>query len=1024
LVRRKAQLISTGNESAYFELLREKSLLSWLLEPDELSSLLRNYPPISVAAGAVVFSEGEVASDLIIVLSGKVDLQSKSHRGDAIEMGSLTGGRSANLHALVRSLPYEYSGIAAEDSELVRVPWRTFENAVKRSPAIEPYLLAITEDPVIRSIAKEVGDVGCSQKFRVELLGSLKDLSLKSQSWVLQQGQMPEFAFMLVSGSLQSYSKPQNGKVATLCPVPARTWIAWSECEGATPVTQSYRSTGTSRIIALPVKVLADLRVRFPKDFHAYGEWVRKAVQGSHVDYDGPREEVEVDKLFPEAPVRKRLLRWSYPWVPQENQMDCGPACLAMISKFYDHEVPIQHWRNEVFTNKEGTSLFDLAKGAERAGFSTHGLYVEDLSELEASSLPAIAIRRYHFVVIYKITAKEVVIGDPGAGVIRMPLREFHAGFENAVLLLRPTDAFFGVPQPSVGNGHYLQLFQGYGRELSLVLACSVLWVVFSLFPPLLMQIIMDEVLAKKDLAMLAYALGLVAVVTVLQAGMGWLRSYYVAYMTSKFDFRATSAFLRKMFSLPYSFFANRHVGDFTRRLSEMERLREFLTNEALSTFLSLLTLGVYGVVLVSYSPLIALVTFAVAPILVLISMLFTQRLRQTYFEAFASRAEEESLLNDLIRGVPTIKALAAEVPARWRMEERNVKTLRSQYRFALSAAALGAISEAYGKLARLGLMGGAAYLAVRGEMTPGQIVSLSVLVNHVIDPFQNLATTWSKVQELRSAMTRLNDIFLAPSEASEKKNALTKQRMRGEIEFQDVWFRYGGDSSDWVLKGVSFKIEPGRKVAVVGPSGSGKSTIANLLLRLFEPTRGQIFIDGRDYREYDLEWLRGQVGLILQESHLFNGTVAENIAFGDPQPDERRVRESAALANAHDFIMKKPKGYEYIVTHGGFGLSGGEKQRVSCARAFYSNPPILILDEATSALDGVAEKDLLKGLLGASKERTVLSIAHRFTTARYFGEVLVMNGGKVVAFGSHEHLEQNSELYRALFGLGSENAA
>lgn len=1002
--------------------LMEQSMLGLLLKPDELQSALKNYPPTVVEKGALIFEEGEAADDLIIVVTGQVQLLAKSTQ---IEVGSLSAGRSANLYSLIRNLPYQYSGEAAVTTTYLRIPWRLFENVLKRSPTTGHYLRLITEYPLIRSLAKEVIEIDCSAEFRVNLLGNIQSVRLDTHSWVFQQDQIPSFAFMLMTGSLHSYHKTGTNKVASLSLVPARTWIAWVEALKKTPIGYSFRSTSKSHILGIKAKVLEKLQEQFPADFQKYSQWVEKATlskKGPERDHE--REDADLTQPFLQAPKRKWYLRFSFPWVAQENEMDCGPACLTMISKFYDNEIPVQYWRNQVYTNREGTSLFDLAKGAEQNGFSTHGLYVEDLNEIESSMLPVIAVRQYHFIVIYKIESLHVVVGDPSLGIRKMTMGEFYKGYEQAILLLRPTESFFDVTVPASGYGHYRQLFHGYTREMLLVLTCSVLLVVFSLFPPILMQIVMDEVISKKDVHLLVFALSTVGIVTVMQAGMTWLRSYYISYVTAKFDFRAMSSFLRKMFSLPYAFFATRHVGDFTRRLSEMERLREFLTGNMLSTFLDLLTLVIYGVVLTIYSPFIAFLTFLIAPMLVGISMLFSNKLRKAYMDAFTSRSEEESLLNDLIRGVPAIKALTAEVAARWRLEEKIVATLKSRYKFSMTATALNSISGAYGTLCRLGLMGIAAYLGIKGELTPGQVVSISIFVNFVIAPFQGLANTWSGVQELKSAMMRLNDIFLAPSEKSVSQGRLSKQRLRGEIEFQDVWFRYGGDSSEWVLKGVSFKIEPGQKVAIAGPSGSGKSTIANLLLRLFEPTQGQIFIDGHDYKEYDMTWLRNQIGLILQDSSLFYGSIADNIAFGDPKAEEQQIIESAKLANAHDFTMSKPAGYDYIISHGGFGLSGGEKQRIACARAFYLNPPVLILDEATSALDGVAEKELITGVLNASTQRTVLSIAHRYTTARFFDHVLLMNLGKIVSFGTHSRLRQESELYSSLFGLDGEDVA
>lgn len=1005
-----------------FSLLKDQSLLGWLITDEELLTILQEFTVSEARAGEVIFKEGTLAVELIIVIAGEVNLLSASSHTEHIETGVLCEGRSANLHALVRQLPYQYSGVAARDVKYYRIPWSRFSKVLKDSPTTENYLKLITEDAVIQSLAKEISEIGCSQKFKVGLLGRVQTLNLASQSWILQQGNIPNFTFILINGTLQSYQKPvTEGKVATLCPVPARTWIGWNETLNQLPIGHSFRATGISKLFILENTALEELKKNFADDFQAFSAWVEQATNiRNKSGSSNEREEIDLENLFLERPRRKWKLGARYPWVAQENEMDCGPACLAMISRFHANEIPIQYWRNQVFTNRQGTSIFDLAKGAEKNGFEAHGLYLEDLDDLSASMLPVIVVRQYHFLVLYKVSPEYVIVGDPASGIRRLKRDEFYNGFENAVLLLHPTEEFNGISVPASRYGHYLKLFQGYGPELRIVLFCSALWVGFSLVPPVLLQMIMDHVLVTRDFALLYSLLAAVALITLLQSAMAWLRGYYVAYLTTKFDFRANTSFLRKMFSLPYSYFANHHVGDFTRRLSEMERLREFLTHNVLNTVLNFFTLVIYGIALACYSPLIAVVVFCISPVLVLISMLFTKMLQSSYLESFNARAEEESLLGDLIRGIPTIKALTAEVAARWRLEEKVVRTLKARHRFTLTANTLHGLTELYGKLARLSLMGLAAYLALKNQMSAGQIITISVLVNYIINPFQELAGTWAGIQEMKAAMTRLNDIFLSPSEgiANSKKNGLVKQRLRGDVEFVDVWFRYGGESSEWVLKGISFRLEPGTKIAIAGPSGSGKSTIANLMLRLFEPTQGQILIDGRDHREYDLHWLRSQLGLILQESHLFHGSVSDNIGFGDPACIEEKIIKSAIMANAHDFIMAKPAGYQYTISHGGHGLSGGEKQRISCARAFYLDPPVLILDEATSALDGVAERELLKGLLAHSKERTVLSIAHRYTTARHFNQVLLLNSGKVVGFGSHEHLARSSALYRTLFGL------
>jgi ATP-binding cassette subfamily B protein len=315
------------------------------------------------------------------------------------------------------------------------------------------------------------------------------------------------------------------------------------------------------------------------------------------------------------------------------------------------------------------------------------------------------------------------------------------------------------------------------------------------------------------------------------------------------------------------------------------------------------------------------------------------------------------------------------------------------------------------------GIVGLAAYLAIQGKMSPGQVVAVSMMAANVIGPFNMLASMWSQLQQVKMVMNRLNDVFLAESERKSSKKSLIKQRLRGEIEFRDVWFRYGGEATDWILKGMSFHIPPNQSVAIVGPSGSGKSTLAFLTAGFYEPTKGTILIDGRDYRDYDKEWLRHQVGLLLQENNLFAGSIIENIAYGDPRPDMTRVEWAAETADAKGFIMEKSSGYEYLISHGGLGLSGGQKQRLAIARILYANPTILFLDEATSALDGKSEKAITEALKISSKNRTTISIAHRYGTVKKSDFALVVDDGKMVEFGTHPDLMKAGGHYAKLFG-------
>jgi ATP-binding cassette, subfamily B, bacterial HlyB/CyaB len=1004
------------------------TLLGLFMNPTEMEELLETFPMEAVPKGKNIFSEGDNSESLFIMLSGKASLYSAKVSGKKVTVGSWTEGRSANLYSVIRELPYQYSAVASENCEIIKIPWKVLVPLMIRVEKLSNYLRLMTESAFVRNLSKEINDLGLQMNFRIQFLGRLNQSNAPAQSWILQQGNIPQFCFAVVDGAINAYEEDEYGQLNSLWELPKQSWQLWNECQKLNRAQYSYRSLTNVRIYQLSCEDLKILNNQYPEEMTKYNDWVNQATfdrkEDANNDDENRKEVDSVADLFPPLPPQAKISS-KYPVIIQYNQMDCGPACLASISKYFGNEIPIQYWREQVSTGLEGTTLFDMAKAAERLGFVCHGIRTEDLVELEKEILPFIAIRKSHYVVVYEIRRKHILIGDPAFGIRKISHKDFTDEFERNILLMKPTETFYDVKVPIKGNQHYWALLKGYGRETALVVACSIVLVMLSLFPPILSQIILDEVLSKKDINLLWFAMGIGVVIVISKALGSWIRSYYLYFITSKFDFKTHSSFIRKMFSLPYSFFSTRHVGDFTRRLSEMERVRIFFTNTVVSILIDFTTLILYGVVLFTYSPVVAVMCFIISPLLVGISMLFSKKLSTAYSNNFQSRSDQESLLTDQIKGICTIKALGAEVASRWRFEERLVKTLRSSYSFNLTSATLLTLSDAYDQTARFAMMGMSAYLGIKGDLSPGQVVALAMLVGFVIDPFNNLAKSWGGIQEIRFILTRLNDIFLAPSEdVIRNRRGLSKVKLRGEIEFQDVWFRYGGDSSEWVLKGINFKIKPGQNVAIVGPSGAGKSTISYLLARIYEPTKGQILIDGRDYREYDTSWLRTQIGLLHQETNLFYGSVAENIAYGTPKFKMSSVTQSAKLADADNFISKKAEEYDYVLSHGGFGLSGGEKQRIALARTIFSKPSILVLDEATSALDGISEKKLLEAIKESFRGLTVLSIAHRYTTVLMSEFALVISDGRIVGFGTHEQLSKKNGVYSKLFGNSRSFAA
>jgi len=983
----------------------------------EAAALLARCRVMRMKPGEQLIRQGRYPTELLIAVSGRLKTVN-AEDGAEVSAGELSEPyKPIGMDCLLRGTPYPYSVYAEQESAISIIPWKDLKSLIDRVPNLWAYLRGKAESSFLCDMDLSLEDMACSPAFRWALLGALQLESVSQETWLIKEGETPDFIFYAVSGTLQTFNKTADGSLKALWVSPNLTWQFFDACVKKTPLTHNLKAVSKVDLYKLPLHFIEALQKNHPEDFAAFAKIAARVKVEKNEEDEGGSDVEDLEDLFPAPPKPTRSWRLTYPFVMQNDEMDCAAACMAMVSKYYGNDLPIQFWRARMGTNQEGTSLFDLAKAAEKVGFVSHGLAVPDLLKIESNLFPLIALRQYHYLVVYKADAKGVLAGDPAIAVRRIPWAEFNEGFDGYVLMLKPTDQFYQEQAPVRGYRHYLGMFKGQGPELTLILAASLVLTALQMAPAFLSQFILDQVLAKQDTHLLFMVILAALVVAGMSGAVSWLRGYYISFVTARFDFAAMSAFMRKMVSLPYDFFATRHVGDFTRRLTELENVRNFVTGQLLITILSLWSLAAYSVVLFMYSPQVAGVIYISAPMLVILSVLFSRKLQRQSCEVFAHRSDQEGLVADLVKGMATVKTLGSEVASRWRFEEALVRTLRSRYNLQITDTALGSCSSFAYQLMDFSVIGLAAYMAMKGQMTPGQVISISLLAAGVIGPFYNLADIWSEIQQMRTTLDRLNDIFLSDSESRPDKHALIKQRLRGEIEFRDVWFRYGGESTDWILKGMSFRILPGQSVAVVGSSGAGKSTLALLAARLYEPTKGIILIDGRDYREYDRPWLRSQIGLLLQETSLFHGSILENIAYGDPRPDMAKVEAAAEMADAKNFIYEKSSGYDYRITHGGLGLSGGQKQRIAIARILYINPAILFLDEATASLDANSERTIVKSLKEASRNRTLISIAHRYNTVRMSDFALVIDGGKVVEMGTHAELLRQGGYYTKLFG-------
>ncbi|WP_421570134.1 type I secretion system permease/ATPase [Stenotrophomonas sp. PD6] len=541
-----------------------------------------------------------------------------------------------------------------------------------------------------------------------------------------------------------------------------------------------------------------------------------------------------------------------------------------------------------------------------------------------------------------------------------------------------------------------------YRRLLVEVLIVSFFIQLFALVTPLFYQVVMDKVLVHRGWTTLdVIAIGLVCM-AVFEVVLSGLRTYVLSHTTSKIDVELGARLFRHVLALPLAYFESRRVGDTIARVRELENIRTFLTGQALTSLLDLLFTVVFLAVMFHYSGWLTLIVVISLPLYALISAGITPVLRRRLNDKFARSADNQAFLVETVTGIGTVKAMA--------VDPRVTRTWDNQLAGYVDAgfsvtriATLGQQGvQLVQKLVAIAILFFGARLVIDGKLSLGQLIAFNMLSGQVAAPIIRLAQLWQDFQQVGISVDRLGDILNTRTELPGSRMALPP--IRGAVRFEKTVFRYRPDAPE-VLAGIDLDIQAGEVIGIVGRSGSGKSTLTKLVQRLYVPERGRVLIDGQDLALADPAWLRRQLGVVLQENFLFNRSVRDNIALGDPGMPLERVIKAATLAGAHEFISALPEGYDTRVGEQGAGLSGGQRQRVAIARALVGDPRILIFDEATSALDYESEHAVMANMRSICAGRTVLIIAHRLSTVRNANRIVVMEQGRIVESGTHAEL-------------------
>ena len=623
------------------------------------------------------------------------------------------------------------------------------------------------------------------------------------------------------------------------------------------------------------------------------------------------------------------------------------------------------------------------------------------------------------YVILAQCDAERVLIQDLSASAPRPTIEsvKLFAAQWTGELILVASRASLAGELARFDFSWFIPALVKYRGLLGEVLLISFMLQLFALVSPLFFQVVMDKVLVHKGLTTLdVLVTGLVAVV-VFESGLNGLRSYVFSHTTSRIDVELGARLFRHLVQLPLAYFQSRRVGDSVARVRELENIRSFLTGNALTVLLDVVFSVVFIAVMLFYSATLTLIVLVSLPLYFSLSLAVVPILRKRLDVKFARGAENQAMLVETITGIQTVKASALEPSFGRRWDNQLAAYVSASFRTQNLASWAHEGVNLIGKLVNAAMLWYGAHLVMKSEMTVGQFVAFTMFAQRVAQPIMRMAQLWTDFQQTGISMARLGDILNTRTEVP-PASAAQLPAVKGRVDLDNVTFRYRPEAAP-VLHGISLEVNAGEVIGIVGRSGSGKSTLTKLVQRLYVPEAGRILVDGIDISLIDAAQLRRQVGVVLQESLLFNRSVRENIAIADPAAPIEAVIRVAQLAGAHEFVSELPEGYDTVVGEQGCSLSGGQRQRVAIARALFTNPRVLIFDEATSALDYESEAVIQRNMAQICKGRTVFVIAHRLSAVRHSHRIIVMDKGKIVEDGNHDELVVRSRgLYAHLWRM------